>query len=334
MDIHHCRPWQHLQIISKAYPNAWVQIEKFRAGRGKDLPAWPEWCFLPLAAYYAIVSTNVGIDHLPQGELITEIGRLGAISTWRYTQGVYRFHPDVYKALQTTDIRGEIPIEVLYRLPEWCVYIETPNMTWQDQPLHGFWAHLEWDVNTGRSELRLLLDTEQLLAPMMLHIGAWTVTEAVDRAISEALSHAGIVRQHHPTVNDDVPKLAASLQPLLSLLLYLCSDEPEVEDKEEPATQPHRPQPQRTKNGLRLFAPSKPRLWLVADKIGDALSRALSDHPLESERRTVSPHLRRAHWHGYWKGSQDQKIFFYKWLPPMVVAQKTTDEYKQSQIIS
>ncbi len=61
------RPKQHLEYYSKLYPAAWKQVDKFRAGKGKDLPFWPEWCFLPLTAVYTIVSTKAeeqGIDIL------------------------------------------------------------------------------------------------------------------------------------------------------------------------------------------------------------------------------------------------------------------------------
>jgi hypothetical protein len=46
----------HLAAAGKLYPDAWRQAEKFRADRGRaGLPAWPSWCYLPMAAWYAIV---------------------------------------------------------------------------------------------------------------------------------------------------------------------------------------------------------------------------------------------------------------------------------------
>ena len=43
----------------------------------------------------------------------------------------------VYDAVRDTPVEGDIPCEVLHRLPEWCVYVETPGMTAFQAPLHG-----------------------------------------------------------------------------------------------------------------------------------------------------------------------------------------------------
>ena len=48
-------PKNHLAYYSRIYPSAWKQVDQFRADRGKSLPFWPDWCFLPLAGAYAII---------------------------------------------------------------------------------------------------------------------------------------------------------------------------------------------------------------------------------------------------------------------------------------
>ena len=51
------RPQMHLIAAGRLYPKAWRQADQFRADRGKGpLQAWPSWCYLPMAAWYAIVS--------------------------------------------------------------------------------------------------------------------------------------------------------------------------------------------------------------------------------------------------------------------------------------
>lgn len=51
---------------------------------------------------------------------------LGALVAWRPTKGIYRFHPELYESLIETDLEGDVPADVLLRLPGWAVYIETP----------------------------------------------------------------------------------------------------------------------------------------------------------------------------------------------------------------
>src|SRR3546814_19198225 len=77
------------------------------------------------------------------------------------TQGIYRYDATRRDAVLQTPLDGELPTANLYRLPEWCVYVETDQETthWAGRPLHGFFAYLEYDIARGGTpELRLLLD--------------------------------------------------------------------------------------------------------------------------------------------------------------------------------
>lgn len=311
-------PNEHLIAAGKMYPNAWKQVDIFRQDKGRGLPDWPAWCFLPMAAWYAMVSgggsNRLGLD------MVGDVAKLAAIGTWRYSQGIYRFDPDFYNAIIDTVPSGDLPSEVLYRLPEWSLYIETPGAKWFSSDMHGFWVHLEWDVNTQRHELRLLLNSDGQLIPVPIHIGQWTLTESVDRAIGEARKqslNAGIGALLPVELAE---KMAAQLYSIVSLLLYICSDEPEIDDERTPGESPKRPQAKRTKQGWRLFPADKPRVWNVGADAGEALRNS---GIYESDGRTVKPHLRRAHWHGFWKGPRDgDRKFIYKWLPPTVVGTK------------
>lgn len=88
-------------------------------------------------------------------------GVLGALAAWRMTQGIYRFDTDIFSALWSTPIEGKIPVEILYRLPEWCVYIEAPpGYQIEDLDLFGWFTHPDWDADPlyrVEKELELLL---------------------------------------------------------------------------------------------------------------------------------------------------------------------------------
>lgn len=312
------RPLNHLNAATSLYPEIGRLVENFRAGRGKKLPTWPDWCFLPMAAWYAIVSASNTIDVLPP-HLAGDVSRLAAIGTWRYSQGVYQIDNDLMDALMGSALSGDLPSDVLCRLPEWCVYISTPGKTWLGDILYGFWAHMEWDANTGRTELRFLFDCEKNLIGLPLHVGAWTITESVDRAISEAVKQAqniGVVMQATP---DDVQNISEQINPLISILLYLCSEEPEIDNTREPGISPTRPAPKKTKNGWRLFPPDKPKFWAVGEKIGEQLRQA-STAGAQTER-TTKTHLRRGHWHGFWTGPrQGERKFIYRWISPIIIS--------------
>jgi hypothetical protein len=271
-----------------------------------------------MGGFYAIVSAQhqtqqLGLQQIP------DVSALAALGTWRYSQGIYRFDSQAQQALASTLLHGEMPTDVLLRLPEWCLYIETPDQQWFGQPLHGFWCHLESDANTQRRELRFLLNHGDSLSPQILHLGGWTVTEAVDRYISEAKRQGRAAGITLPAdASEAVEHISAQIQPLLAMILYLCSDEPEITDREHPEQRPSRPRPTRTKKGWKLFAPKAPKIWQVGEQLGEALRK---DHGADPTGRRVKPHLRRAHWHGFWSGPRDgERRFGYKWLPPTVVA--------------
>lgn len=81
------RPINHLNTASKLYPKAWKHVEDMLQDKGNGLPDWPDWCFMPLAGWYAIVSADAGVQTL-DATLIFDVARLGAIGTWRYSQGI------------------------------------------------------------------------------------------------------------------------------------------------------------------------------------------------------------------------------------------------------
>lgn len=310
------RPAIMLGEIARRYPSAWRQYDQFRQDRAA-LGGWPDWCYCPMAAAYAIVSGGVNLDDQPGA--IADVQALAALAAWRVGQGIYRFDPALAAAIKTTPITA-LPVEVLYHLPEWCVYIEEAH-----ESGCGFFAHLEWDANTGRPELRLLLDLpHQPPLAMPLHLDQPTLDLAVAAVVAE--SRRQLVRTGHThqaaTMGTDgtIKDLAASLVPLLNLVLYLCAEGSDLGDR-----RPSRPTPTRTKRGWRLFPPDRPTIWPVGARIGAALRAAHlaeqveAPRPItETGRATPVPHVRRAHWHTYrvGPGRQDATL---KWLPPIPV---------------
>lgn len=334
-----------LAAVGRAYPGAWDAADRLRAMRGREgLPEWPEWCYLPLHAAYAIVSG--GGEHRVPYERAHHVGILGALAAWRMTQGIYRFDPALYAAVIDTPLDRDLPRAPLYRLPEWCVYIETPDQVWriagEVRPIYGVWAHLDWDERVeGRphDELRLVLDTaltpEEALDPLAgcmpipLILGEGTIADSLARVLASGAAQARAHGLEPPAELTDAEAVAPTLWPLVSLILYLCADDAEIGDG---STRPANPEPRRTRrHGWRLFAAEGPRVWDVGVRIGAALRRAYQAEQTRQESaptgRTVRPHIRRAHWHtflaGPRTGERERRI---RWLPPIPVNLGDVDE--------
>jgi hypothetical protein len=321
-----------LAAVGHAYPHAWQQVDRVRAARGKAAPEWPEWCFLPLRTAHAIVAGS-SRRRLPY-ERQHHPSIVGALAAWRVTQGIYRFDPAIYEALIETPLTRELPIGPLYCLPEWCIYLECPGLTWpiagEERPIHGAWAHLDLNDSTGcevAPELRIVLDTARVPSDPLntTHgciaiplIGRGTIAESLEFVLSFGVKEA---RAHGVTVAaelTDAENVARILWPIISLLLYVCTESGQIGDG---LRRPVNPQPKRTRHGWRQFPADRPTTWDVGVRIGAALRRAYQQQANQDAvptGRHLRGHVRLFHWHTFLAGPgrTERRV---KWLPPIWV---------------
>jgi hypothetical protein len=324
------RPRQCLDCVSRSYPGIWKQVEAFRAQR-KEFGNWPSWCFMPTSVVERIVGNGSPLQTIDQHKHITYIA---AIAAWRSTQGIYRFDPTTFQALWNTPVTGEIPPDVLYSLPEWCVFIPTPDTTWRGNRLNGFCAHLNDNRVMRRTELRLLLDisigtSEYQAVAIPILVKKSSVAESL-AATLERCDEPGnflatrLTGQERAIEMKEVPSL-------VSLVLYLCSENAEIRESGGNRL-PAYPKPKKTKTGLHVYPPDRPTHWLVGYRLGTALRNAEADWRSEEPTSTHArprPHIRRAHWHSYWVGPRNEataRIVVLKWLPPIAVNVQDVDD--------
>ena len=265
-----CRPRDLLRAAAERHPGYWEWIDACRRDRGRgDLPTWPDWCFCPMTFTLSWL-----VDYHPGPSPNNDMGLLPALAAWRMGMGVYRFDPDLARALIATPI-SKLPVDVLFRMPEWCVYIQTPQgLAEEHGGLAGFFAHLEHDIATGVPELRLVLDfrSGDNLVAYPIHLSAETLDEAMEAVFARAEQVAaqyGIgAAERIASARQEAEGFARQIiAPCISLLLYICADEPDFAGSERP----ERPQPKRTKRGWRLFPASTPRWWDVGQGLGEQL---------------------------------------------------------------
>jgi len=323
------RPVRHLVQLGRDYEGLWNDYARFLQGKGAELDDWPHWCFCPMAGAYAVIS-GMGQD---MNSIGNDIARMTALAAWRPTQGIYRFDDDVREALMETP-NGKIPVDALYRLPEWCVYVETPGYLFDKMNMHGFFAHLEYDVNDHRHELRFLLDVDEMLVALPIHI--WpgvTIEEGWASGVRE-IGRVALTRGENSMglqarlaeFGRCSQKVEESLGPLLSLLLYLCADENEIVDyktgkaRDEQAKMPAM---KKTKRGVIMPPAKRPVVWETAFQLGRKIREGRENASAGGEGgRLVRPHIRRAHWHSFWTGPRSEpgkRKLSLKWLAPIAV---------------
>lgn len=319
----------YLATYSRAYPGIWDMAETLRLNADEWGGTIPPWCYLPATAWMALVEQKHGpLTPASAPVFITNMASLAALSGWRYTQGIYRFHPTIFSALMGTSPLGDMPVDVLSRLPEWCIYLEIPNgIPGAFDGIRGAFVHLDYISDDARRDLRILLDFgDRVGQPLVVELGAWHIAEGIER------TRAAIAAEYPEVAGeldaDFIARATATITAIIPLCLYICSDEPDI-DGHTPGSRPHYASYTRTKRGLRLFPPDKPRVWRIGEETGAAIERGrVAASASGSERKGPRPHMRRAHWHGFWSGAikqrpgeekQPERRFCYKWLPPIVV---------------
>ena len=103
---------------------------------------------------------------------------------------------------------------------------------------------------------------------------------------------------------------------------------------------PEYAEPKRIKGGYKWIPKQRPEQWNVGVRLGAAIrnyqASEAHDRNVEPTGRTVRPHIRRAHWHGYWTGPRKepaQQRFIHRWIPPIPVNVAQTDEGELPAVI-
>ena len=298
-----------LRDVSLRLPGIWQMYDRFRQDRGNGVtPNWPDWCYCPSSATFALMG---GDKLIGNPEATADAGLIIALAAWRVSQGIYRFDPALAADIITTPITA-LPSDVLFRLPEWCVYIEADGVD-------GFFAYLDWSLADEKTELHLLSPATG--HPIHLDLSQPTLDLAIQSALDDTKRIA-------PILGIDVSGMPANLSriqkavgtPMLNLVLYLCAANADLGGE-----RPEQPRPVKTKKGWKMFPPDKPRIWDVGCRIGAALRAAhLSEQTeqqaglTETGRHSPRAHVRRAHWHTYRIG-EGRKDSILKWLPPIPI---------------
>lgn len=122
---------QHLIAAGKRIPGIWSAMEKAHAAQ-----SFPSYMYLndhaaAIGFGEAIAKLSdecrdfvlQKVNGMDDNAIIKCLMPFVTLACWRMTQGIYRFDTTVYESLLSTKLDGELPVDVLLRLPEWCVYL-------------------------------------------------------------------------------------------------------------------------------------------------------------------------------------------------------------------
>ncbi len=219
-------------------------------------------------------------------------------------------YPDAWKT--TDDFRASRGVD----LPDWPDWCFTPLAT-------------AYAIVSGGGDNRVSLDTAGDVGRLAA-LSAWrgTLGDALKSMLSEARRQSKIAGANLPAMPGLAAGMADAVQPLLSLIVYLCAANADIIDPADAARNPHNPIPKKTRrHGSRIFPAKKPTVWQTGFRLGAAIRRATDI--AASEGAAKRPHIRRAHWHHFWQGPKSQpenRKLIVKWLPPIPVGFEDIDE--------
>lgn len=332
LDAEVCRPKNHLIRFSKQYAGLWqlMDLDREVYRKENDCPSWSFTSQIASAGSFNKFANpnDSSFVQLPQ-HLVLNALTSHFLYSWRATQGVYRVEHDLLREIVSTELLGSIPSEVLLKMPEWCIYVETPNLeftpansNFETNKAHGFFALLDPDRETGEPWLSLFIDGFEAyeLATIKLS-SSLSISECVTATVE-------IIRKRNPShliSSTQEKNLSNLMEPFLNILLFICSQASELGDA---LSKPELPKPVKTKRGIRYFPPNEPKIWEVGVRIGAELKLAKDSisNNASNTNRSVRPHIRRAHWHGYWHGKlSEERYFKLKWIPPIAVKVEDID---------
>lgn len=345
------KPENLLCTYNKKYPFAWKTADRWRRGRGKNVPDWPKWCFAPSQGWGFYVMSEAGIndhaDFIAKSRqnvgflyaMARDSSLLAALAAWRPSKGIYKFEPEIAEALIRTPINGNIPVESLLMMPAWCVFIDIQEigLKYDGEPVSSFFVWLDHNLdNCGGPALRFLLDMPKDMVNVDIFLVKETLEESLKyeqeltlsgRSQMKAQGVAPINRGPDRNPVDEV----ADIAPFLSLVLFLCSDKPDKVMIGRSSKTKNLP---KVSNGSKA-TPEAPQVtyYMMGSKMAreirneetrdpDSLRHQEDDSVVTSASKRL--HFRRGHWHHFWTGPREpqegeERKLVVKFLMPMLV---------------
>lgn len=233
-----------------------------------------------------------------------------AIAAWRQSKQVYSFDPDFWRILTADKYEQAIPVEIFDRLPFKSFFL---------QPINCF-VYFDRDYVDNEIEMKILQineDLETVNYTLMKLLPGKTIDESAEIVDQETKK-----RGKEMDVDDNLvtPVPRENLYPVVQAILYICAQNADIKENEAQK---------------KIYKPTSKvrdqykevRSWDVGETI---IKSFRSTHSAQSSGTRgqrgengggwiMRPHMRRAHWHHFWKGTGDNRELILRWVAPTFV---------------
>lgn len=272
----------------------------YKAVRSDIASKIPDHVWLPI---------SFGMSYAKEYNLnMSESWEFSTYLAWWQTKGIYKIDEEVITHLVETDMgKKPLPFELLYKMPEWAIFIPYGR-----QNIEGFLFSIDWfDLPdrevTYKEELRITTFFEEG-DPLPIYVPFISGCGLQD-AITKGLHDAGV--NYDGSVFEPIFRIANIG---LNLLLYICSKNADIKHRLK-----RKPRSKRNKS-------VKPSKSVVNFNVGYRRGSDIQNTEGAASRGTgkgnqKAAHWRRAHWHTYRVGKGRKERVLY-WMPPTKIGCK------------
>lgn len=265
------------------------------------------------------------------------ISHLVVLASWARCRHVYDIEPTVAQELLMQSAADAIPTQAVMRMPYPCMYIRLPVTSFAyDRDGHmipdildGFMAHHTYTWNNEGKLMDMLGLTGVFISPKTGQLtGISHSCGLAYDTISEAMSCLTLYSLDDDSEVDEATAieikahLAKTLSQMINALLYVNYQSTDQEITYRP---PSGGRGQKIGPNTNLET-----RHLVGVRMGAALREAQvryekSKDAVSHTGRSVTPHIRRAHWHHYWTGplkgflGHEGQTLEVRWVAPVFV---------------
>lgn len=168
-------PTDILSGFRKHHPGHVETVLELHEANGAYGATWPQHCFVPTDLVANIFRFMRGYEDTEppleeEAVIQLEAGLATTLAAWSVRKMVYTLDDALFAELFNAPAPTTIPVEVLRRLPGWCVYVTLPHLRLGNDEVVGAFAYLDTDPHAGTEALRVHWDTGSQLVAFMLPI--------------------------------------------------------------------------------------------------------------------------------------------------------------------
>lgn len=327
-------PQKLLNYTAQQFPGIFREMDEAQAASGLSV----------LASAY-VSNTLGGKYKVPTAKAQAEIvPRVHALAVWGKNKSIYEFDADIaVELINSFDSAADLPVEAFDGMPYDGVYISVRNtpiafFATKDReftPTRDAVPSIKFYIPAQQRSLHLTLrraTLERCMRADYMELMRALDDPEVTAALLLSYPHLDkeqYMRQTEETYKKEYEANKIVLEHCLSLLLYLCSQNAEIEYI-SPAPEEADAKKEKAEATSQPIKKLKSRTAQVGYRIGQAIryhkqeearERKKSGSTHTSTRTKVAAHVRRGHYHHFWQGSRKDgtRKLILKWVAPIFV---------------